>query len=76
MDIIYNLTDSFQCKSDRKVKSWSISFDPEGAYNIAISTDGVLQFNNYNPIEKLTYIYNISIKIVLKSKHQIQLVMK
>lgn len=56
MDIVYSLTDSFQCRSDKKVKSWSVSFDPEGVYNIAISNDGILQFNKYNPIEKLTYI--------------------
>lgn len=56
MDIVYSLTDSFQCRSDKKAKSWSVSFDPEGVYNIAISNDGVLQFNKYNPIEKLTYI--------------------
>lgn len=56
ISIVDNITDIFECKSDKKVNNWSIVFDPEGSYDISISNDGILQFNNYNPIDKLMYI--------------------
>lgn len=56
LNVNSKITESFQCESDKKVNSWSISFNPEGSHSISITNDGILKFSNYDPIEKLTYI--------------------